>query len=74
MANARAHFLGPHPSGGPGEGPRGQITLNINCKVNFKYLNQILCVFSQMKDTKHFRIFIWSPGICPRGDAGGVRT
>ena len=29
----RHHFLGPLP---PGEGPKGQISLNLNYKVNFK--------------------------------------
>ena len=36
---------------GLGEGPKGQISLNLNYKVNFKeILNQTLCNFSQMKD------------------------
>ena len=37
------------------EGSKGQISLNFNYKVNFKVFNQTLCVFSQMKDTKHIR-------------------
>ena len=44
---------------GPGEGPKGQISLNI---IKFqllsqfqRFLNQTLCVFSQMKDIKHIR-------------------
>ena len=46
----RHHFLGPAPWG-LGEGPKGQISLNLNYKVNFKgFLNQTLCIFSQMKD------------------------
>ena len=32
----RHHFLGPPPPWGPGEGPKGQISLNLNYKVNFK--------------------------------------
>ena len=33
-----------------------------------RFLYQTLCVFSQMKDTKHIRWdFILSPGSCPRG-------
>ena len=41
---------------GPGEGSKGQISFNFNYKVNFKdFLYQTLCVFSQMKDTKHIR-------------------
>ena len=38
---------------GPMEGSKGQITSKT---VNFKdFLYHILCVFSQMKDTKHIR-------------------
>ena len=51
-------IFGPAPWG-PGEGPKGQISLNI---IKFKllsqfqrFLNQTLCVFSQMKDIKHIR-------------------
>ena len=48
-------FFGPAPWT-PGEGPKCQISLNFYYKVNFKYfLNQTLCVFSQMKDIKHIR-------------------
>ena len=39
---------------GPWEGSKGQISFNNNSKVNFKdFYFQTLCVFSQMKDTKH---------------------
>ena len=48
----------PHPWG-PGEGPKGQISWNI---IKFqlqsqlqRFLNQTLCVFSQMKDIQHIR-------------------
>ena len=58
MGCATAHFFGPAPWG-PGEGPKGQISLNI---IKFqslsqfqRFLNQTLCVFSQMKDIKHIR-------------------
>ena len=54
----RHFFFGP-TSWGPGEWPKGQISLNI---IKFKYLsqfqrflNQTLCVFTQMKDIKHIR-------------------
>ena len=48
-------FFDPDPWG-HGEGPKGQIALNFNYKVNFKdFLNQTLCVFSEMKDIKHIR-------------------
>ena len=58
MGRAKAHFFCPAPWG-PGEGPKGQISLNI---IKFqllsqfqRFLNQTLCVFSQMKDIKHIR-------------------
>ena len=55
---ATAHFFGPAPWG-PGEGPKGQIYLNIikfQLQSQFqRFLNQTLCVFSQMKDIKHIR-------------------
>ena len=51
-------FFGPAPWG-PGEGPKGQILLDI---IKFllqsqfqRFSNQTLCVFSQMKDIKHIR-------------------
>ena len=48
-------FFGPAPWG-PQEGSKGQISFNFNYKVNFKdFFYQTLCVFSQMKDTKHIR-------------------
>ena len=60
--------FGPAPWG-LGEGSKGQISFNFYYKVNFQtFLYQILCVFSQIKDTKHTRQdFILSPGSCPRG-------
>ena len=45
----------------PGAVSKGQISFNFNYKVNFKdFLFQTLCVFSQMKDTKHIRRFFYS--------------
>ena len=51
-------FFGPAPWG-PGEGPKGQISLNI---IKFqlqsqlqRFFNKTLCVFSHMKDIKHIR-------------------
>ena len=51
-------FFGPAPWG-PGEGPKGQISLNT---IKFqllsqfqRFINHTLCVFSQMKDIKHIR-------------------
>ena len=43
MAHATVQFFGPVPLG-LGEGPKGQISLNLNYKV-----------FSQMKDIEHIR-------------------
>ena len=65
-------FFGPAPWD-PGEGSKGQISLNFNYKDNFKdFLFQTLCVFSQMKDTKHIDgSFILSPGPCPRAGTWG---
>ena len=51
-------FFGPAPWG-PGEGPKGQISLiiiKIQLQSQFqRFLNQTLCVFSEMKDMKQFR-------------------
>ena len=58
---------------GPGEGPKGQISLNI-IKFQLQSQFQSLCVFSHMKDIKHIisdGIFIWPPGSCPRGGTWG---
>ena len=67
-------FLAP-PPWGPGEGPKGQISLNI-IKIQLqsqfqRFLNQTLCVFSQMKDIKHIRRdIIWPPGMLQGWDFG----
>ena len=54
---------------GLGEGPKGQLTLNLNYKVNY----QTLCVFSQMKDIKHIRQdFHLVPWVMPKGLGLGV--
>ena len=45
LAYATAPFLG---SQGPGEGPKGQISLNLNYKVNFKDFFTKLCVSSHI--------------------------
>ena len=56
-------FLVPAPWG-LGEGPKGQISFNLNYKVNY----QTLCVFSQMKDLKHIRQdFHFVPWVMPQG-------
>ena len=73
-------FFGPAPWG-PGEGPKGQISLNIikfQLQSQFqRFLNQTLCVFSHMKDIKHIRRDFHSawghaPGVGLRGTAGGL--
>ena len=47
MACSMAHVLGPLPLG---RGQKVKYRFNFNYKVNSKdFLNQILCVFSQMK-------------------------
>ena len=69
-------FLGPAPWG-PGEGPKGQISLNT---IKFqllsqfqRFLNQTLCVFSQMKDIKHIRRdFHLAAWVMPQGWDLGV--
>ena len=51
----RHFFLDQIPLG-PWGGSKGQILFNLNYKVNFKHFYyQTLCVYSQMKDTKHIR-------------------
>ena len=51
MGCATEFFLVPTPE----EGPKGQISLHFNFKVNFKDLKTKLCVFSKMKAIKHIR-------------------
>ena len=58
---------------------QGQISFNFNYKVNFKFLYQTLCVFSQMKDTKHIRLDFHSVAwVMPQGvglwGAGGAQV
>ena len=69
-------FFGPAPWG-PGEGPKGQILLNIikfQLQSQFqRFLNQTLCVFSQMKDIKHIRRDFHSLAwVMPQGSDLGV--
>ena len=72
-------FFGP-ASWGPGEGPKGQILLNtikFQLQSQFqRFLNQTLCVFSQMKDIKHIRQDFHSLAwVMPQGwDLGGPKT
>ena len=59
---------------GLGEGPKGQILLNFNYKVNLKYFfNQTLCVFPQMKDITYQTGFSFRRlGHAPWVGLGGV--
>ena len=52
---------------GPGEGPKGQISLNLNYKVNFKDFKTKLCVSSHIRKIYSISdgIFIRAPGSCP---------
>ena len=55
MGCATAYFtFGPVPWG-PGEGPKGQISLISIKKSISKILKPIVCVFSQIKDIKPIR-------------------
>ena len=64
VCNGHFFCFGPAPWG-PGEGPKGQISLNIikfQLQSQFqrlskfqRFFNQTLCVFSHMKDIKHIR-------------------
>ena len=83
MGRATAHFFGP-ALWGPGEGPKGQISLNIiktQLQSQFQiFLNQTLCVFSEMKGIKriiwdfHLAAWVmrqgWDLGV-PWGVGGG---
>ena len=57
------HIYFPCPMGPWGE-VKGQISLNINYKVNFKdfFLYQTLCVFSQIKDVEQNTSRIFTQG------------
>ena len=52
---------------------KGQISLNFGYYVNFNFLYQTLCVFSQIKDRKHIEQNFHSvAGIMPQGWDLGV--
>ena len=65
-------YFGPTPWG-PGEGPKGQISLNIIKFQLQRFFNKTLCVFSHMKDIKHirrdFHLVSW---VMPQGSDLGV--
>ena len=70
-------FLGPAPWG-PGEGSTGQISFQLQSQFQ-RFLYQTLCVFSQMKDTKHIRrdfhsvAWVMPQGWCAGGAQGGKK-
>ena len=64
-------FLAP-PPGAQGRSQKvkyHKISLNFNFKINFTdFFNQILCVFSHMKDIKHIRRdFHFAAWVMPQG-------
>ena len=65
----QSFFLAP----GPGEGSKGQISFNFNYKVNFKDFYTKLCVCSHKWKIRNIsdRLFILSPGSCPRSGTLG---
>ena len=53
---------------GLGEGPKGQISLNLNDSQFQRFLNRTLCVFSKMNHIKHIRMDFHSVAcVIPRG-------
>ena len=68
----RHNFYGPHPLGPWGRAKRSNIIKYQSQSQFQRFLNQTLCVFSQMKDIKTSDgIFIQSPGSCTRGGTWG---
>ena len=55
MAHATAQFLGPHPLGPWGGAKRSNIIKSQSQSQFLRFVNQTLCVFSQMQDVKHIR-------------------
>ena len=52
----RYHFFGSPRPGALGEGPKGQNIIKSELQSQFqRFLNQTLCIFSQMKGIKHIR-------------------
>ena len=71
----RHNSFDPYPLGPWGGAKRSNIIKSQSQSQFPRFLSQTLCVFSQMKDIKYFsdRIFIPSPGSCPRGGTRGYR-
>ena len=74
MSNSKI-FLGPAPLG-PGEGSKGQISINFNYKVNFKDFYTKLCVCSHKRKIQNildeilFCCLGHDPGVGLRGTGG----
>ena len=56
MAHAKAQFFGPHPLGPRGGAKRSNIIKSQSQSQFLRFVNQTLCVFSQMQDVKHIRL------------------
>ena len=54
-AHATAQFFGPHPLGPWGGAKRSNIIKSQSQSQFPRFVNQTLCVFSQMQDVKHIR-------------------
>ena len=62
------YFFGPAPWG-PGEGSKGQISFNFNCKVNFKdFIPNFVCVLTNERYKTYQTRFLF----CRLGHALGV--
>ena len=72
MNGTQSHFFWPRPLG-PWGGVKRSNIIYFRLQSQFqRFLFQTLCVFSQMKGTKHFRrVFILSPGSYPWGGTWG---
>ena len=68
MANATAQFFGPAPLGPWGGAKRSNIIKSQSQSKFQRFLNQTLCVFSQMKDVKQIRWDFYSIAwVMPQG-------
>ena len=79
MAHATAHFWVPRLPGAMGWGQRSNIIKSQLLSQFQRFLNQTLCVFSQMKNIKYISLdFHKVPWVMPKGlrlwGAGGSKT
>ena len=72
MAHARYNFLGPRPLG-PWEGAKRSNIIKSELQSQFqRFLNQTLCIFSQVKDKLQIRRdFHSATWVTPRGGTWG---